>query len=191
MKTIEIKANRRNDAELGKTGSKAVRRGDTVPCVVYFNSEATSIKVPVKEIKEILFTPETYLINLDLDGEITQVIVKHADYHPITEKILHVEFVRVTEDLKVEVYLPVKLIGNAVGVTKGGKLMLKLRKIRVKGFVNKLPSHVDVNISGLDLGGTVLVKDVVFEGIDVTSPSTSAVASVEIPRSLRSQMKAK
>ncbi|MBX7241070.1 MAG: 50S ribosomal protein L25 [Bacteroidia bacterium] len=191
MKTIEIQANRRNDAELGKTGSKAIRKSDTVPCVVYFNSVATPVKISTKDIKRILNTPETYLINLNIDGQIAQVVTKHADFHPVTDKVLHVEFIQVSNDRKVEVSLPVKLTGNAVGVTKGGKLMLKLRKIKVKGFVDKLPSEVEVNISSLDLGGTILIKDVVFDEIEVTSPPTSAVASVEIPRSLRSAMKGK
>lgn len=191
MKTIDIKAEKRTEAELGKTGSKTMRRSDTVPCVVYFNSEATHVKIPLKEVKSIIYTPETYLINMDLGNETIQAIIKHADYHPVTDKIFHIEFIRVTDDRKVEVSLPVKLTGSAVGVTKGGKLMQKLRKIKVKGFISKLPSEVAINISALDLGGNIQIKDVTFEDIEVTSPATSAIASVEIPRSLRSQLKAK
>jgi large subunit ribosomal protein L25 len=98
---------------------------------------------------------------------------------------------QVVANKPIEVSLPVKLTGTAVGVTKGGKLMQKLRKIKVKGLAKDLPAVVEINVSKLDLGGNIQVKDVPFENIDIKSPSSAAVASVEIPRSLRSQMKGK
>ncbi len=187
MKTIDLQAAHRG--ELGKTGSKALRNSNMIPCVVYFNSEATHIKVEYLALHKVLYSSETYLVNIHVDGQTPfQAIVKKADFHPVTDRMSHVEFQRVVADQKVEVALPINLTGVAVGVTKGGKLMQKLRKIKVRGFVQDLPSSVDINVSAMDLGGNILVKDVPFEGVDVTSPKTASVASVEIPRSLRSQM---
>lgn len=187
MKTIDLQAAHRG--ELGKTGSKALRNSNMIPCVVYFNSEATHIKAEYLALHKVLYSSETYLVNIIVDGqEPFQAIVKKADFHPVTDRMSHVEFQRVVADKKVEVALPINLTGTAVGVTKGGKLMQKLRKIKVRGFVQDLPSSVDINVSAMDLGGNILVKDVPFDGIDVTSPKTASVASVEIPRSLRSQM---
>lgn len=189
MKTIDIKAIQRSEAELGKTGSKQLRTDDTIPCVVYFNGTASHIKIAEKEVRKILHSPETFLINVDLEGgDNFQAIVKKADFHPVKDKVLHLEFMKVVNDKKVEVSLPIKLVGTAVGVIKGGKLMQKLRKIKVRGYVQDLPAQVEVSVAAMDLGGNILVKDIPFEGIDVTSPMTSSVASVEIPRSLRSAM---
>lgn len=186
MKTIDLKAAHRG--VLGKTGSKALRISNMVPCVVYFNGEATHIQVEYLDLHRVLYSHDTYLVNVQLGEETFQTIVKHADFHPVTDRMTHVEFLKVVEDQKVEVALPVNLTGVAVGVTKGGKLMQKLRKIKVRGYAKDLPASVDINVSAMDLGGNILVKDVPFEGIDVTSPKTASVASVEIPRSLRSQM---
>lgn len=189
MKTIDIQVQKRSEAELGKTGSKQLRKSDTVPCVVYSNGIATHIKVSDKQLHKVLYTPETYLINMDVEGETFQAIVLKAEFHPVKDRCLHVEFMKVSDDRKVEVSLPVKFVGNAPGVTKGGKLLQKLRKIKVKGFAKDLPANIEVNISGMDLGQTVLIKDVDFKGIEVTSPASAAIASVEIPRSLRSAMR--
>lgn len=191
MKTIDISATKRS--EIGKTGSKALRASNMIPCVVYFNGEATHISISDRDLRKVLFSPETYLININLDsdnigGESFQAVVKNADFHPVKDRVLHVEFLKATADKEVEVSLPLALTGTAVGVTKGGKLMQKLRKIKVKGFVKDLPDSIKVNISHMDLGGNILVKDVDFGSISITSPATAAIASVEIPRSLRSAM---
>ncbi|MFN0202733.1 MAG: 50S ribosomal protein L25 [Bacteroidia bacterium] len=189
MKTIDLSVVNRGD--LGKTGSKALRASDMIPGVVYFNGEATHIAIPSKPLHKVLYSPEVYLINLDVEGAPMQVIVKSADFHPVTDATLHVEFMRVVADKTVIVSLPVKLVGNAVGAVKGGKLLQKLRKIKVRGLVNELPDSIEVDISPLDLGGTILVKEVDFKGIDVVSAASSAIAAVEIPRSLRSTMAGK
>lgn len=189
MKTIDIKAILRSEAETGKTGSKQLRTDHTIPCVVYFNGQATHIKIAEKEVRRILHSPETYLVNLEVEGgENCQAIVKKADFHAVKDKVLHLEFLKVVADQKVEVSLPIKFVGTAVGVIKGGKILQKLRKIKVKGFVQNLPDCVEVSVAHLDLGGNILIKDIPFKDIDVTSPTSTSVVSVEIPRSLRSTM---
>lgn len=186
MNTIELSAVKRGD--LGKTGSKLLRADDMVPGVVYFNGEATHISVSAKALKKVLYAADTFLINVDLEGEAFQAVVKHADFHPVTEKMLHIELQKVTNDKKVVVSLPIKMLGTSVGVVKGGKLLTKLRKIKVKGFASELPAFVGVDVSHLDLGDNILIKEVDFKGLEIVSNGTTAIASVEIPRSLKSTL---
>lgn len=184
MKSIELAATKREDT--GKKSTKAVRNAGKVPGVVYNNSEVTHIDLDHKELGGILYTSETYIVKLSIDGEAHDVIVRNADYHPVTEKIQHVEFLKVVDDKAVALSLPINLTGTPVGVAKGGKLTIKLRKIKVKGIPSQLPDKIDVNVSDLDLGGTVKVSGAGIEGVSILTSPSAAVASVIIPRSLRS-----
>ncbi|MDW3649120.1 MAG: 50S ribosomal protein L25 [Bacteroidia bacterium] len=184
MKSTELKAFKRPDT--GKASSKHMRREGKVPGVVYNNSEATHVFFDYKELKTVLYTPETYIVNLDVEGEKVSTIVRDADYHPVTEKILHVEMLSVSEDKPVIVSLPVSLVGKPLGVGKGGKLLTKLRKIQVKGIPSQLPDKVEIDVSSLELGHTIKIADANITGLNIVTPQTAGVASVEIPRALRS-----
>ena len=183
MKSTELKAFKRPDT--GKASSKHMRREGKVPGVVYNNSEATHVFFDYKELKTVLYTPETYIVNLDVEGEKVDAIVRDADYHPVTEKILHVEMLSVS-DKPVIVSLPISLVGKPFGVGKGGKLLTKLRKIQVKGIPSQLPDKVEIDVSALDLGQTIKIADANITGLTVVTPPSAGVASVEIPRALRS-----
>ncbi|MEO1447952.1 MAG: 50S ribosomal protein L25 [Bacteroidota bacterium] len=184
MKSIELTAALRDNT--GKRDTKAIRVAGKVPGVVYANSEATHITIDHKELERALYTAETYIVKLSVDGKVHDTIVRHADYHPVTEVIQHVEFLKVTDDKAVALTLPVNLTGTPVGVSKGGKLAIKLRKIKVKGVPAQLPDRIDVDVSGVELGGTVKVGNAGIEGMHVLTSPSAAIASVIIPRSLRS-----
>lgn len=184
MKTTELKAQARD--KVGKRNAKDLRAEGLIPGVIYDQQNATHIFVDAKEARKVLYTPETYIIQLDVDGKKTDTIIRESQFHPVTEKLLHVDFMKVTDEKPVRLALPVKLIGTPKGVIKGGKLTAKIRKLQVKGIPSLLPDLIEVNVSKLDLGQTIKVGQAGIKGIEVITPASAALASVEIPRALRS-----
>ncbi|MDX1906626.1 MAG: 50S ribosomal protein L25 [Bacteroidia bacterium] len=183
MKTIELNASLRNTT--GKKASSDVRKGDNVPAVVYHDGASTHIEVAYKEVQKALFTSDTYIVKLNVEGQLYDTIVRETQYHPVTDRIIHVDFLQVSADKPVAINLPLVLEGTPVGVTKGGKLLTKLRKIKVRGTADKLPENIKVNVSQLDLGGTIKVGEANIQGLQVVTSPSAAIASVEIPRALR------
>ncbi|MFK7971585.1 MAG: 50S ribosomal protein L25 [Bacteroidia bacterium] len=186
MKTIATVAQKR---ELGGTKAelKQMRRDGKVPAVLYGNGEAQHIAMEYADLKPILFTADTYIVQLAVDGgEAVETIVREAQYHPVTDRIIHVDFMAIPTDKKIEIVLPVKFEGAPVGVIKGGKLMPKMRRLKVKGEVATLPEFIEVPVGHLDLGMSIKVNEISVEGLEITSGGSAAIASVEIPRALRS-----
>lgn len=186
MKTIATTAQKR---ELGGTKAdlKQLRRDGRVPAVMYKNGEAVHISMDYADLKKVLFTMDTYIVKLDIDGEgAIDTIVREAQYHPVTDRIIHVDFLAIPEGKKIEVVLPVQFVGAPKGVIKGGKLMPKMRRLKVKGEVVNLPEFIEVPVESLDLGMSIKVSDINVEGLQITSGASAAIASVEIPRALRS-----
>lgn len=183
MKTIELKGALR--AEVGKSAMKKVRRSGNVPAVLYGQGEPAPVAVDFQGLNKILSSPETFVVNLEIDGNAQSAIVREAQFHPVTDQVLHVDFLRVTEKEPVEVALPVKLVGTSVGVLAGGKLVPMLRKVKVKGLVADLPDFVEVDITSLELGKTVRVSEISIEGLNITSPGDAGIAIVDIPRAVK------
>ncbi|MEO0582796.1 MAG: 50S ribosomal protein L25 [Bacteroidota bacterium] len=184
MKTIELTAELR--ASTGKRVAKDLRSEEKVPGVIYHNSQAKHIQIGTKALRQAVYTPETYIVNLDVEGEKVDTIVRSVDYHPVTEKMLHVEFMQITDDKPVILTLPLELTGTPEGVAKGGKLTVQMRKVKVKGIPSQLPDRINVDVSPLDLGETIKLSSAELEGITLISPPSAAVATVIIPRALRS-----
>lgn len=183
MKTTQLKAQAR--ADMGKRFTKQLRKAEKVPGVIYDNSAVTHIVLDHKELTKAVYTADTYIIQLDVEGTQQDAIIREIQFHPITEKMLHVDFLSIAGDREVDVMLPVQLVGTPAGVVKGGKMAVKLRKIKVKGIPSKLPDYVEVDVSRLGLGETIKVGDIKNDKLTILSASSAALASVEIPRSLR------
>lgn len=186
MKTIASNAQKR-DTNVTKAEIRQLRRDGKVPAVVYNNGEATSISMEYADLKPILFTADTYIVKLSIDGgEPLDTIVREAQYHPLTDRIIHVDFLVIPDGKAVEVVLPVKFEGAPKGVIKGGKLMVKMRRLKVKGEIASLPEFIEVPVGHLDLGMSIKVGELEVDGLQITSGASAAIASVEIPRALRS-----
>jgi large subunit ribosomal protein L25 len=186
MKTIASNAQTR-DLNVTKAEIRQLRRDGRVPAVVYNNGKAQHISMDYADLKPILFTADTYIVNLSIDGgEPLETIVREPQYHPLTDRIMHVDFLVVPQDKAVELVLPVKFVGTPKGVIKGGKLMTKMRRLKVKGEVASLPEFIEVPVDHLDLGMSIKVSELKVEGLQITSGASAAIASVEIPRALRS-----
>lgn len=185
MKTLEIIGFKR--ANLDGQSLNEVRDSGNVPCVVYGPGipEQIHFYTPIILFRELIYTPEVHLVELNIEGTIIKAVLKEAQYHPVSEMILHVDFMAYTEDRPIKFEIPVKVEGSSPGIAKGGKLELKTRTLKVKGLAKDFPDFVKVDISDLDLGKSFKVSDLKVEGFDIlTSPNVSIV-TVGIPRALR------
>lgn len=185
MKTIDITGTSRPD--LGKSNSKKVRNSGNVPCVIYGESEPAHVQIDHQQLFKMFHSPDTYLVNLNADGKSTRCVVREVQWHPVHDLILHVDFLRVTDDKPVEVSLPVRITGTSPGVLAGGKLSLLTRRLKVSGLLKNIPEAVSIDISALELGGTIKVSDLTIEGLTFTNPASLGIVSVNVPRAAREE----
>ncbi|MDE7070081.1 MAG: 50S ribosomal protein L25/general stress protein Ctc [Alistipes sp.] len=183
MKTIQINAVKRN--EYGKKAAKAVRREGLIPAVLYGGGETVSFSVDPKSVKPLIYTPNSYIIELTIDGKTEKAVLRDTQFHPVREEILHMDFLRVQEGKPVSIAIPVRLTGNAEGVKIGGKLVLSARKLVVSAQVDKLPDEIVVDVTPLGVGKTIFVGDLKFEDLKFITPATTAVCAVRVTRASR------
>jgi len=180
MKTVSMSGSLREN--VGKKDAKALRNAGKVPCVLYGGKEQVHFTADAASFKPIIFTPETFLIEVDVDGKKYNAILQDVQYHPLSDKLLHADFLLVSQDKPVTVYLPVKHKGTSPGVIRGGKLNLKMNKIRVKGLIKDLPEFIMVDISKLQIGQSVKVRDLSLENISFLSPTNAVIIDVKTAR---------
>lgn len=183
MKTFELKGTVRTG--LGKKATKAERVSENVPCVLYGGAENTHFIATASDLRKLIYTPEVFIVDLDIDGKKTKSIMKAMQFHPVTDKVLHIDFLKVTEDKPVTVEIPVKLEGLAEGVKAGGKLALEMRKLRVKGLYTQLPENIVIDVTELGLGKTIQVAKVSVENLEILNAKNAVVAQVKLTRAAR------
>ena len=190
MKSIEINGSLR--AETGKKATRELRKNDSVPCVLYGinkdengNQVATHFTVTNDGLRKLVYTPHIYVVDLNIDGKITTAIMKDIQFHPVTDKILHVDFLQIDESNPIVMEVPVKLEGLAEGVKAGGKLTLQVRKLRVKALYNLIPEKLIIDVTSLGLGKTIKVGDLKFEGLQLLNVKEAVVCGVKLTRAAR------
>jgi len=191
MKTIEIKGTARVAG--GKKAAKQLRKQGFVPCNLYGEKkgenglpEATAFSVTDGELRKLLYTPDIYTVKLDIDGQQCLAILKEAQFHPVKDNVLHVDFYQITDEKPIVMEVPIKLNGLATGVKAGGKLSASVRKLKVKAVHTAIPERLDIDVTNLELGKTIKVGELSFEGLElVTSPSV-VVCQVKMTRNARS-----
>ena len=183
MKTISVKAVKRSD--FGKKAAKAVRREGMVPCVLCGNGETETFSVDPREIKPLIYTPNSYIVEFDFDGKKEQAVLREAQFHPVREQILHLDFYRIADGKPVSIAIPVRLTGNAEGVKVGGKLALSARKLVVSALVENLPDEIVVDVTTLGLGKSIFVGDLKYDHITILTPATTAICAVKMTRAAR------
>lgn len=183
MKTIQLKAAAR--AEYGKKAAKAARREGLIPCVIYGGGENVAFAIDAKAVKPLIYTPNSYIVELDIDGKIEKAVLRDVQYHPVREEILHIDFYRVQEGKPVSIAVPVRLSGTAEGVKVGGKLALSARKLVVSALAENLPDELVVDVTQLNVGQTIFVGDLKFDNLQFVSPATQAVCAVRVTRASR------
>src|SRR5690606_17614194 len=185
MKSLEIIGFKR--ANLDKRDLSQIREEGNVPCVVYGPGikEQMHFVSPAILFRELIYTPEVHMVDLNLEGTIIKAILREAQFHPVSEVLLHADFLAFSDKKAIKMDIPVKIQGSSPGLLKGGKLEIKSRTLRVKGLAKDLPDSIPVDISRLELGKSVKVNEVKVEGFEIlTNPSVS-IATVGIPRALR------
>lgn len=191
MKTIEIKGTAREVG--GKKLAKQLRKQGMIPCNVYGEArdekglpKAYAFAVAESELRKLLYTPDIYTVKLDVDGNQCLAILKEAQFHPVKDNVLHVDFYQITDEKPIVMEVPIKLNGLAAGVKSGGKLAASVRKLKVKAVHTAIPERLDIDVTNLELGKTIKVGELRFEGLElVTSPSV-VVCQVKMTRNARS-----
>src|SRR6185312_1770503 len=180
MKTLSISGTARKTT--GSKNATELRKSENVPCVLYGGKEQVFFSVHENQFSKLLYTPDAYLVTLDLDGKQTQAIVQEAQFDKVSDKILHVDFLEAVGDKALTVKIPVVTHGAPVGVKMGGKLQVKLRRLTVKGKVKDIPDHITLEVAHLKLGESVLVKELKNEKLQFLDPANAAVITVRTTR---------
>ena len=188
MKSLEIVGYKR--ANLGKKASKDLRADAQVPCVLYGGTDQVHFHAPMILFRDLLYTPDAYQVTLNIEGDLYTAILQEAQFHPVNEMILHVDFLEIIAGKAITIEVPIKFEGNSPGVQKGGKLLQKLRKIKLRGQAADIPDYIHIDISDLDLGRSVKVSELKVEKATILNNPSLPVATVEIPRSLRGKVEA-
>ena len=183
MKTVEIIGYKR--ANLGKTSSQKLREDGLVPCVLYGGEQQIHFYSPMSLFRELVYTNEAHFVHINVEGEEFQAILQEVQFHPVSEIILHADFLKIAEDRKVKMNIPVRLVGQAPGVAKGGTLVRKKASLKVGALPKDMPDHIDVSVAELDFHHAIKVGDINTAGLDFLDPKQTAVAVVEVPRAAK------
>ena len=190
MKSIEIKGSLRT--ETGKKATHSLRKENGVPCALYGIQKdengkpvATHFTVTVEGLRKLVYTPHIYVVDLNIDGKVVNAIMKDIQFHPVTDAILHVDFLQIDEANPIVMEVPVKLEGLAEGVKAGGKLALQMRKLKVKALYNVIPERLVVDVTSLGLGKTIKVGELNYEGLQILNAKEAVVCAVNLTRAAR------
>ena len=190
MKTIQIKGTARTTS--GKKAAKAMRKEGLIPCNLYGEKKdekglpvAQSFTATFDELRKLIYTPNIYTVELDIDGAQHLAVLKEAQFHAVSDNLLHVDFYEITDQKPIVMEVPIKLNGLAEGVKAGGKLAASVRKLKVKAAHTAIPEVLNIDVTTLGLGKTIKVADLSFEGLElVTSPSV-VVCQVKVTRNAK------
>lgn len=191
MKEINVTGQKRTD--VGKKATKALRKEGLVPCNLYGEKkgenglpEALSFAVAANELRKIVYTPHIYVINLIIDGESHTAIMKELQFNPVSDALLHIDFYEVNDQKPITIGIPVKLNGLAQGVRDGGRINLSIRKINVTAPYQAIPEHLDIDVTNLQLGKSIKVGELSFEGLEIATPAEVVVCSIKTTRASKS-----
>ncbi len=168
--------------EYGKKAAKGLRKQELVPCNLYGNGENVTFTVNVNDVRKLIYTPDTQIVNLSIEGKECKAVVKELQFHPVTENLLHIDFLQVTEDKPVTVEIPVQLEGHAEGVKAGGKLQLVVRKLKVKALYTNLPDRIVIDVTPLGLGKKLQVADLHYDNLEIVNVKSQIVVQVKATR---------
>jgi len=183
MKEASLHGVKRED--LGKGASGRMRKEGVIPCVVTRQDENINFSAFINDFDAIVYTPDTFLVNITVDGKTYKTLIQEVQFNPLSDEVLHVDFLEVRDGVAVNCELPIAITGNSPGVQAGGKLVSKMRKLKVRGMVKDMPDAIPVSIEGLGLGKSVKVKDVNVDAIEILNSASLPIATVDIPRALK------
>lgn len=180
MKSITIKGSKRES--VGKKATKALRNADMVPCVIYGGDQPLHFAAEAKAFKNLVYTPNVYTASIEVDGNTIPAILQDIQFHPVSDKILHVDFYQLFEDKEVTMNIPVRLVGSSKGVMVGGALRHNIRKMRVKAIPANLPDFIEADITELEIGNKLYVTELKSDKYTILHPDNTVVAQVRMSR---------
>ena len=183
MKTIAISGSPREN--VGKRDAKELRYEGKVPAVLYGGKDQIHFSVLITDLKEAIYTPEANFVEIDINGTKIKAIIKEAQFHPLTDVLIHVDFLQLFDEKEIIMEIPVKLTGTSPGVKMGGKLIQKLRKLRVKAIPANIPQEVKVSLDKLEVGSISRVRDLKVEKYAITNTPEDTIVSVTMSRALK------
>ncbi len=181
MKTISLVGNSREITK--KSALKAMRKEGSIPCVLYGQGvENIHFSLGDRDLMKILNTPNSYIVNLEIEGKAHKAVYHSAQFHPLSDEPIHVDFLSVSEDKPVVIDVPIVITGNSEGVRQGGKLMVSTRKVKVSAMLDKLPDSISVDISNLMIGKSIYAEDINVEGVQILTPPGKILCTVKMTR---------
>ncbi len=180
MKSVSISGSPR--ANVGKKDAKALRNTKQVPCVLYGGKEQVHFSVLAADFKNLIYTPHVHTVELDVAGKKFNAIMQEAQFHRVNDELLHVDFLEIVAGKPVVMNIPVKTTGVSPGVRAGGKLVKKLKTLKVKGLVEKMPDTIDIAIDSLEIGQGVRVGDIKIDGLTMLNAANVTVVGVQTTR---------
>jgi len=181
MQSITIKGSKRES--VGKRATKALRNADKVPCVLYGDGEPVHFSVDEASLKPIVYTPNIYMTNIDLDeGKEYETILHNLQFHPVTDKILHIDFYQLRDGKELTLNIPIRIIGDAIGIKNGGAFMFTKRKISITSVPKNIPDFIKVNIENLDIGDSFSIGDLEdMDGLITEDADDSVICRIAAP----------
>lgn len=186
---LEINLSGKKRVETGKKASKMMRKEGLVPCNLYGEKrgenglpEALAFSIPFSELRKAIYTPNVYVVNLEVEGEKHTAVIREIQFEPVTDAVLHVDFYEVTPEKPIVVGIPVQLNGLAAGVRLGGRMSLSVRQLKVKAPYTQIPEKLMIDVTSLEIGKSIKVGSLSFEGLELVTPAEVVVCSVKMTR---------
>jgi large subunit ribosomal protein L25 len=180
MKSISINGTRR--AAQTKQETKQLRAEGKIPCVLYGGKDQVHFSAPVLALKPLVYSPAVYTVDLDIEGATHKAVMKDIQFHPVNDKLLHIDFMMIADDKKVVMDIPVRITGSAVGVRQGGTLRTKMRMLKVRSLPKDLPDEFVIKVDDLDIGDSVFVRDMKLNGVEFLDRPNNAITAVKVTR---------
>ncbi|MCF8235386.1 MAG: 50S ribosomal protein L25/general stress protein Ctc [Bacteroidales bacterium] len=186
MKTVSMSGSPRES--VGKKDARKARAQGKIPCVMYGGDEQLHFVMEEKDFEKLVFTPNVYIVNLTIEGKEYQTIVQDVQYHPVTDKVLHADFLQVLSDKPIKLALPVWLNGTAIGVTRGGRLIQNKRKLRVEGLISDLPDAIEIDITDMKIGDIIKIEDMKYEKLNFLDVHSELIVAVRAARKIEEEL---
>ena len=179
MKTFALGASVR---ETNKIANRALRNQGKVPCVLYGGEKQVYFSAKENDLNKLVNTPDVFLLNIDIDGEVFTAILQDIQFHPLTDSILHVDFLQTFDDKEVTVSIPINFIGTPIGVRNGGNLLVRKRAIKTRAITSNLPDAININIEELQIGDFLYIGDVRDDKYTFLAGDKSVIVGVKTAR---------
>ncbi len=182
MKSVSISGSPREN--VGKKDAKAQRNQGLIPCVIYGGQNQKTFVVEESQFRNLIYTPEVKYVELTIDGNTYKAVIQETQFHPITDRLLHVDFLEVVDNKPITIEIPFKIKGTSPGVLKGGSLQKRVRKLKVRGLLENIPEDITADISNLDIEDVIRISDINIDNISIIDNPNKVIVSVNQTRNV-------